>query len=176
MILKNIILVGLKGTNKSEIGEELARRLKMKFIDTDDIMKRESGLDLSELLKKIGEKQFRSLENNIIKKMLNVSNTVIVVGGGSILNGKNIKALKQNGLLVSLITGKINFKKNKFEDEKSQLLSQWNQVFQSAKSILNLKTPSFPAADYIIDVTDLSIEETSQKIVEKYGGGGINLD
>ncbi len=34
MILKNIILVGLKGTKKSEVGEELARRLKMKFIDT----------------------------------------------------------------------------------------------------------------------------------------------
>jgi len=174
--MKNIILVGLKGTNKSETGEELARRLKMKFIDTDDIMKRESGLDLPELLKKIGEKQFRSLENNIIKKILNVSNAVIVVGGGSILNGKNVKALKQNGLVISLITSKINFKRNRFEDEKSQLLSQWNQVFQSAKSILNLKTPSFPVADYIIDVTDLSIEETSQKIIEKYGGGGINLD
>ena len=176
MIMKNIILVGLKGTNKSEIGEELARRLKMKFIDTDEMMKRESGLDLPELLIKIGEKQFRSLENNIIKKILNVSNTVIVVGGGSILNGKNIKALKQNGLVISLITGKINFKRNKFKDEKSQLLSQWNQVFQSAKSILNLKTPSFPAADYIIDVTDLSIEETSQIIIKKYGGGGIYLD
>ncbi|MBA7491494.1 Shikimate kinase [subsurface metagenome] len=174
--MKNIILVGLKGTNKSEIGEELARRLQMKFIDTDDIMKRESGLDLPELLKKIGEKQFRSLENNIIKKILNVSNAVIVVGGGSILNVKNIKALRQNGLVVSLITSKINFKRNKFEDEKSQLLSQWNQVFQSAKSILNLKTPSFPAADYIIDITDLSIEETSQKIIEKYRGGGVNFD
>ncbi|GAH75383.1 unnamed protein product [marine sediment metagenome] len=174
--MKNIILVGLKGTNKSEIGEELARRLKMKFIDTDDIMKRESGLDLPELLKNIGEKQFRSLENNIIKKILNVSNAVIVVGGGSILNGKNIKALRQNGLVVSLITSKINFKRNKFEDEKSQLLSQWNKVFQSAKGILNLKTPSFPAADYIIDITDLSIEETSQKIIEKYRGGGVNFD
>jgi len=174
--MKNIILVGLKGTNKAEIGEELARRLKMKFIDTDDIMKRESGLDLPELLKKIGEKQFRFLENSIVEKISNVSDTVIVVGGGSILNVKNIKALKQNGLLVSLITGKINFKRNKFKDDKSQLLNQWNQVFQSAKSILNLKTPSFPAADYIIDVTDLSIEETSQKIIEKYGGGGINLD
>jgi shikimate kinase len=174
--MKNIILVGLKGTNKSEIGEELARRLKMEFIDTDDIMKREDGLDLPELLKKIGEKQFRSLENNIIKQILNVSNAVIVVGGGSILNGKNIKVLKQNGLVVSLITSKINFKRNKFKDEKSQLLNQWNQVFQSAKSILNLKTPSFPAADYIIDVTDLSIEETSQIIIKKCGGGGINLD
>lgn len=174
--MKNIILVGLKGTNKSEIGEELARRLKMKFIDTDDIMKRERGLELPKLLEKIGEKQFRSLEKNIIKKILNVSNTVIVIGGGSILDSKNIRALKQNGLVVSLITSKINFKRNKFEDEKSRLLSQWNQVFQSAKSILNLKTPSFPAADYIIDVTDLSIEDTSQKIIEKYGGGGINLD
>ena len=173
--MKNIILVGLKGTNKSEIGEELARRLKMKFIDTDDIMKRERGLELPRLLEKIGEKQFRSLENNIIKKILNVSNTVIVVGGGSILDRKNIKALKRNGLIVSLITSKINFKRNKFEDEKSQLLSQWNQVFQSAKNILNLKTPSFPAADYIIDVTDLSIEEISRKIIEKYGEGGINL-
>ena len=174
--MKNIILVGLKGTNKSEIGEELARRLKMKFIDTDDMMKKESGLDLSELLKKIGEKHFRSLENSIIEKISNVSGAVIVTGGGSILNRKNIKALKQNGLLISLITGKINLKRNKSEGEKSQLLSQWNQVFQSAKGILNLKTPSFPAADYIIDVTDLSIEETSQKIIEKYGGGGINLD
>ena len=174
--MKNIILVGLKGTNKSEIGEELARRLKMKFIDTDDMMKKESGLELSELLKKIGEKHFRSLENSIIEKISNVSGAVIVTGGGSILNRKNIKALKQNGLLISLITGKINLKRNKSEGEKSQMLSQWNQVFQSAKGILNLKTPSFPAADYIIDVTDLSIEETSQKIIEKYGGGGINLD
>jgi len=174
--MKNIILVGLKGTNKAEIGKDLAHRLKMKFIDIDDIMKRESGLDLPELFKKIGEKQFRSLENGIIKKISNVSNSVIAVGGGSILNGKNIKALKQNGLVVSLITSKIDFKRNKFEDEKSHLLSQWNQVFQSAKGILNLKTPSFPAADYIIDVTDLSIEETSQKIIEKYRRGGINLE
>ncbi len=169
--MKNIILVGLKGTNKSEIGEELVHRLKMKFIDTDDIMKRESGLDLPELLKKVGEKQFRYLENSIIERISNVSDMVIVVSGVSILKRKNIKALKQNGLVVSLITSKLNFKRNKYKDEKSQLLGQWNQVFQSAKSILNLKTPSFPAADYIIDVTDLSIEETSQKIIEKHGEG-----
>lgn len=174
--MKNIILVGLKGTNKSEIGKELAHRLKMKFIDTDDIMKRESGLDLPELLKKVGEKQFRFLENSTIEEISNVSDTVIVVGSVSILNRKNIKVLKQNGLVVSIITNKLNLKRNKFEDEKSQLLRQWNQVFQSAKGILNLKTPSFPAADYIVDVTDLSIEETSQKIIEKYGEGGINLD
>ena len=174
--MKNVVLVGLKGTNKEEIGKYLALRLKMKLIDTDDMMKKESGLDLPELLKETGEKQFRFLENSIIEKISNVSGAVIVAGGGSILIGKNIKVLKQNGLVFNLITSKLNLKRNRFKDEKSQLLNQWNQVFQSAKSILNLKTPSFPAADYIIDVTDLSIEEISQKIIEKYGRGGINLD
>lgn len=174
--MKNIVLVGMEGTNKEEIGKDLASKLKMKFIDTDDMMKKESGLDLPELLKDTGKKHFRSLENTIIEKISNISDTVIVVGGGSILNRKNIKALKQNGLVVNLITSRLNLKRNRFEDEKSHLLSQWDQVFQSVKNILNLKTPSFPSADYIIDITDLSMYGASQKIIEKYEEGGINLD
>jgi len=174
--MKNIVLVGMEGTNKVVIGKDLAKRLKMKFMNIDDIMKKESGLDLPELLKETGEKYFRSIENSIIKKITNVSNSIIVVGGGSILNRGNIKALKQNGLIVNLITGKLTIKRNKSKDEKSQLLNQWNQVFQSAKGLLNLKTPSFTAADYIIDVTDLPIEEISRKIVKKCGREGIDFD
>ena len=172
--MKNIILVGLEGTNKSEIGKDLAQKLKMKLIDTDEMMKRESGLSLPELLKKYGVKYFRNIENEIIEKISHSSNTVIVVGGGSILQGKNVKVLKRNGFLISLITSKINLKINKIKDEKSRLQSQWNQLFQSAKGILNLKTPSFLAADYTIDITDLSIEEVNQKIIEKLRRG--NLD
>jgi len=174
--MKNIVLIGMEGTNKAEIGKDLANKLKMKFVNIDDIMKKESGLDLPELLKETGEKHFRSLETLIIEKISDVSNSIIVIGGGSILNRKNIKTLKQNGVLVNLITGKLNYKRNEFKDERSRLLNQWNQVFQSAKVILNLKTPSFPAADYIIDVTDLSIEEVCCKIIEKNIGGGVNFD
>lgn len=172
--MKNIILVGLEGTNKLEIGKDLALKLKMKFVDTDEMMKRESRLGLSELLKKYGVKYFRSLENEIIEKISDATNTVIVVGSGSILRGKNVKALKRNGLLISLITSKINLKINKIKDEKSRLMSRWDQLFESAKGILNLKTPSFPAADYIIDITDLSIEEINQKIIKKLGRGNFD--
>ncbi|MHC2994437.1 MAG: hypothetical protein IBV53_02885 [Candidatus Atribacteria bacterium] len=172
--MKNIILVGLEGTNKLEIGKDLALKLKMKFVDTDEMMKRESRLGLSELLKKYGVKYFRSLENEIIEKISSASNTVIVVGGGSILRGKNVKALMRNGYFISLITSKIYLKINKIKDEKYRLLSQWDQLFQSAKGILNLKTPSFPAADYIIDITDLSIEEINQKIIKKLGRGNFD--
>jgi len=172
--MKNIILVGLEGTNKSEIGEDLALKLKMKFVDTDEMMKRAGGLSLPELLKKYGVKYFRTLENEIIEKVSRSSNTVIVVGGGSILQGKNVKVLKRNGLLIGLVTSKINLKINKIKYEKSRLHSQWNQLFESAKGLLNLKTPSFPAADYTIDITDLSIEEVNQKIIEKLRRGNFD--
>ncbi len=174
--MKNIILIGMEGTNKVAIGKDLANRLKIKFVDTDDIIKKESGLELPELLKETGAKHFRSLETSIIEKISHISNSVILVGGGSLLNKNNVKNLKQNGWLVNLITGKTDFKRNKSNNRKPHLLNQWDQVFQSAKNILNLKTPSFPAVDYIIDVTDLSIEEINQKIIDKCRGGGVNFD
>ena len=172
--MRNIILAGLEGTHKLEIGKDLALKLKMKLIDTDEIMSRESGLSLPELLNKYGVKYFRSLENKIIEKISGASNTVIVVGGGSILQRKNVKALKQNGFLISLITSKIELNINKVKDEKPLLRSQWNHLFESAKGILNLKTPGFPSADYTIDITNLSVEEVNQKIIDQLRRG--NLD
>ena len=102
--MKNIVLVGLKGTNKREIGKNLAHRLKMEFIDTDDMIKKESGLELPELLKETGEKKFRLLEKSIIEKISNISDAVIVAGGGSILNGKNIKTVYSNLQKISMDT------------------------------------------------------------------------
>ena len=36
--MKNIILVGFMGTGKSVVGKRLAKQLKMRFINTDDII------------------------------------------------------------------------------------------------------------------------------------------
>jgi len=167
--MKNIILVGLEGTNKFEIGKDLASKLQMKFIDSNEVIERKSGLSILELIKTKGIEHFHSLEDNIIREISSSSNTVIVTGGGSLLRRKNVKILKRNGTLISLITSKINLKIDKSRETKSYLHNQWNTLFDSAKSILNLKTPGFPAADYLIDISDLSVEEVIEKIIEKIG-------
>ena len=56
---------------------------------------------------------------------------------------------------------------DKSREIKSYLYNQWNSLFESAKGILNLKTPGFPAANYLIDISDLSIEEIIEKIIVK---------
>ena len=36
--MKNIVLVGFMGTGKTVVGKKLAKKLKMKYISTDDII------------------------------------------------------------------------------------------------------------------------------------------
>ncbi|MEA1940334.1 MAG: shikimate kinase [Candidatus Caldatribacteriota bacterium] len=164
--MKNIVLVGLEGTRKYEIGKELSEKLKMDFISTDESMKEESGLELPQLLKKVGENKFRLLESSIIEKISSTINTVIIVGGGSILDRNNIKKLKRHGLLVNLISSQVEIKKKKTQHSHQFLAEQWEQVFQGTKKILNLKAPSCPDADYVLDITDLTVEQITGKIIK----------
>ncbi len=36
--MKNIILVGFVGAGKTSVGRELAKKLKMRFVDMDDLI------------------------------------------------------------------------------------------------------------------------------------------
>ena len=59
---KSLVLVGMMGTGKSTIGKEVAKKLKIDFIDTDQLIEKEANLTIAEIFKKNGEKYFRELE------------------------------------------------------------------------------------------------------------------
>ena len=53
---KSLVLVGMMGTGKSTIGKEVAKKLKIDFIDTDQLIEKEAKLTIAEIFKKNGEK------------------------------------------------------------------------------------------------------------------------
>ena len=59
---KNIILVGMMGSGKSTIGFLLAKKLNLRFFDTDFIIEKKVKMKISEIFKKKGEIEFRNLE------------------------------------------------------------------------------------------------------------------
>ena len=59
---KSLVLVGMMGTGKSTIGKEVAKKLKIEFVDTDTLIEDEANLTIAEIFKKNGEKYFRELE------------------------------------------------------------------------------------------------------------------
>ena len=87
---KNIVLLGMMGSGKSTIGYLLSKYLKLKFVDIDYVIQKETGLTINSIFEKNGEDYFRNLEEKTTLKMLKNSKKIIALGGGGFLN-KNIK-------------------------------------------------------------------------------------
>ncbi len=57
---KNIILVGMMGSGKSTVGFLLAKKLNLRFFDTDSIIEKKVKMKISEIFKQIfGNNIFR---------------------------------------------------------------------------------------------------------------------
>ncbi len=98
----NIVLTGMPASGKTTVGKLIAKALGTKFIDTDDLIVAKTDMEISDIFAKYGEEYFRNIETEVIKEAALESGVVIATGGGSVLNGQNIFALKQNGVVYFL--------------------------------------------------------------------------
>ena len=99
---QNIVLTGMPGSGKSTIGEAVAKKLQRDFIDTDEEIKKEIKMEISDFFEKYGEAKFRDIETDVIKNISKFSGIVIATGGGAVLRKENVDALKMNGIIYYL--------------------------------------------------------------------------
>ncbi|MDR0405674.1 MAG: chorismate mutase [Clostridiales bacterium] len=99
---KNIVLIGMMGSGKSEKGRLLAERAGMRFIDSDEEIAREQGMTVPEIFAQYGEREFRLLESKKIAEIAALKRHVIATGGGVPLCDGNMEKLKEGGVVVFL--------------------------------------------------------------------------
>ncbi len=93
-----IVLVGMMGSGKSTVGEQLAHRLGRRFLDTDAEMEAQTGQTVDELFRYLGEFRFRSAEADVLADALHdPTPTVIATGGGAVLRRSNRDFLRMAG-------------------------------------------------------------------------------
>lgn len=81
-----LVLVGMMGVGKSSIGRKLARRLGLGFADADDEIEAASGMTITEIFDRFGEKYFRDGERRVIMRLIDGAPKVIATGGGAFIN------------------------------------------------------------------------------------------
>ena len=59
---KNVVLIGHMGSGKSSIGKSLAKKLHLKFIDSDEEIETIAGMKIRQIFELKGEEYFRLLE------------------------------------------------------------------------------------------------------------------
>jgi shikimate kinase len=165
---KILVLVGMMGTGKSTIGKEVAKKLKIDFVDTDKLIEKKADNTIAEIFKKNGEKYFRNLEEEIFLDIKDDKEKIISVGGGAFLNDiirkKILKEYQSVWLNMSedLIINRIkrNAKKRPMIDE--------DNIEKSIKNLKKLRDPVYKLADYEINCNLNSKNKIVEKIIDLY--------
>ena len=99
---RNIVLVGMPSSGKSTIGKFVAERSGRRFVDTDALAVERAGCSIAELFATRGEGAFRELERSIVVEVSKGSGQVVATGGGVVLDGRNVDALRRDGCVFFL--------------------------------------------------------------------------
>ena len=102
-----ISLCGFMGAGKSTVGKKLAESCGCTFIDTDEWIEKEQNRKISDIFEKDGEKAFRDMETDLLKRLQDSEEEFILsIGGGMPVKEENRELLRSLGTVVYLRTSK----------------------------------------------------------------------
>ena len=164
---KKLVLLGMMGVGKTTLGKIVAKKIGLKFIDTDANIEKNCSMKISEIFKRKGEKFFRLEENKEVLKSLKASNSVIALGGGGFINKTIRDNILKNAVSIWLDVDlkdlnkriKWNNKRPLLNDENN--LKKINKLYDERKSIYKL-------ANHKINCNNLSKKSIAKKIITFY--------
>ena len=94
----------MMGVGKTTAGKSLSKRLKMKFIDTDDCIEDMMEMKIIDIFEEFGEHKFRQMESAFFIEKAKQNGHVFSTGGGIILSKLNRELLSSRGTVFYLST------------------------------------------------------------------------
>jgi len=98
----NIFLIGYRCTGKTSMGRLVAEKIGWEFIDADELLMKNSGETVADIVSRGGWPLFRKLERDTLDAICLNRRQVIATGGGVVTDDENIDLMKRNGVVVWL--------------------------------------------------------------------------
>jgi shikimate kinase len=98
-----IVLIGMMGVGKSQVGAAIASRRGWDLVDTDREVEMRAGRTIEQIWRDDGEELFRELESQALESALAGEGTAVVAaGGGAVLREANRSLLLSHSPVVWL--------------------------------------------------------------------------
>ena len=162
---RNIFLIGMMGSGKSQTGPDLAKIINYAFVDIDDVIEKAAKQSIAEIFEKDGETAFRDLEKQVLKEISQHHSLVIATGGGLVTLPENWGILHQGIVIWLDLDLKRSIKRLESDKKKRPLLigddlaKNFSQIYESRKLI-------YLESDLRIEVEDQSPYEVATMITE----------
>lgn len=164
---RNIVLIGFMGSGKSSVGRLLARLLAGRFVDTDQLVVKQAGCEITEIFQKHGEEHFRQLETDALTSLRGQTGLVIATGGGIVLRPENVALLHELGFTVWL-TASEDVIFNRVSRNKRRPLLHTEDPRKTVTELFARRRDLYAAASHhTIDSTTLSHQDVAHLIIDE---------
>lgn len=167
----NIVLIGFRCAGKTTIGQAVAKRLGMKFVDADEMIEKKHRMTIKDIFDKKGETVFRLWESDMIAEVSKLDGHVIATGGGVVLRYKNIRNLKRNSVFVLLeIAPDAAFERIKRDAQSRSRRPPLTpkDPFTEVQEQHRFRQPLYRSvADVVVETTERSVDRCVQELLTK---------
>lgn len=165
-----IILIGFMGVGKTVIGKKIAKKLNIRWVDIDEEIEKREQKSIENIFEVYGEGYFRTLENNLLKELVNQDNIVISTGGGILKKEENYSILKneENVVFLDANVDTIikNLSSNKDEINRRPLLKTSINLYKTIENLLYERYEKYiSVSNFKIDTNDKNIDEVVSQIL-----------
>lgn len=168
-----VVLIGFRGTGKTETGRLLSRLTSVPFLDTDALIEASAGMTIHDIFRREGEEGFRAREREVIRA-LPPGEAVIGTGGGAILDPANVAALRKGSTMVLLEADEAVIEKRIAASTRPPLTTL--PLREEIHELLELRRPHYAAAaDFRIDTSLKSPNEVVLAIRKFLHDGTVPL-
>jgi shikimate kinase len=170
-VTERVVLVGMMGSGKTTVGQLLAARLGVAYVDSDEQVEAATGRTVREIWETDGEGAFRAEEARALERAVTQPGArVVSVAGGGVLDAGNRKLIASAGTVVWLravadtlierVTGAAAVGGHRpllAEDPEGtlhRLAAERRDLYEDV-------------ADVVVDVDDLAPEDVVDRILEQ---------
>ena len=154
------------GSGKSYWGRIWAKETGFTFHDLDEEVEKSLNMSVERIFEKHGEKKFREMERDHLRKFDNSEKSLVACGGGTPCFFDNMNWMKEHGKVIYLKASPQNILERVMDEKnKRPLLKKLNtsELLFFIEKKLGEREPFYSKADHIFNVSTL--DEKSLNLV-----------
>jgi XRE family aerobic/anaerobic benzoate catabolism transcriptional regulator len=167
---KSVALLGLRGAGKTTVGKQLARRLKLPFVELDTLVAERAGMALSEVFSLYGEDYYRQVERATLADVLNEPGAkVIATGGGLVTAGETFALLQRHATTVWLKARSTDYWNRVVKQGDRRPMTDHPQAREALRDLVSRRDPLYGQATLTVDTAALTVAQTVDRVAQLLG-------
>jgi XRE family transcriptional regulator, aerobic/anaerobic benzoate catabolism transcriptional regulator len=171
---ERIAFVGLRGAGKSTLGQMLAERLSVPFVELDRLVEQKNGMSLGEMFEMFGQEAFRRSERSALETALaSHPSFVMATGGGIVADAATYELLLTSCLTVWLRASPEEHMQRVMKQGDLRPMANSPGAMDDLLAILRSREPLYAKADIVLDTAGKTPRQSLDELQRLLGPSAV---